>query len=131
MNCVCEFMQFHHDVSIVSSKLNQKLMNKIYLSIHELQLKHFWMKLQSTQVYFSICGICRIDRGILTSVSFNNRNTFKKCSIWCETFLFTGSYICYDAPIYFTSISGYKKSPSRNEYLISCNQFNNNHDNFI
>lgn len=38
-------------------------------SVSSIVLSNFWKKLMSEQVYFSACGICRVDRRLLISVN--------------------------------------------------------------
>lgn len=68
MKCVCELMQVHHNISIVSILLNVEVYCLHFYAFHSFKLKHFWRKLQLNQISFSACGIIRIDRGLLTSV---------------------------------------------------------------
>lgn len=39
------------------------------LNHYDLVLKHFWEKLMTDNIGFSLCGIFQIDRSLLTSVS--------------------------------------------------------------
>lgn len=69
---MCELMQTKHDIFIVSrtEHIPPDEPNRFLAFIaFNSQLNHFWKKLVTDQVYFSACGICRIDRKMLTSVN--------------------------------------------------------------
>lgn len=80
-------MQTKHDMFIVSCS-SAFYRKKVYgMSFHLVtvlffflsllvQLKHFWKKLLTERVCFSACGICFIDRQMLTSVMNQKKNQF-------------------------------------------------------
>lgn len=83
MTIVCNLMRTCKDslakerVRIANVTANDDVLNSFCFLLspnHARQLENFWRQLVDNNSVFTACGLCTIDRHIITSVSMNNRD---------------------------------------------------------